>query len=111
MTTRLQTLEQARLCHQQGRFHVAADLLLQMFRIDPTDAEVARELGHVLYAAGDPDSAEDYLRLAWLADPNDSTTVSELLQLYTDLDRPQEATEVLLASLDSGLEPSELAMH
>ncbi len=111
MTTRLQTLKQARICYQQGRFHVAADLLLQMFRIDPTDAEVARELGQVLYSAGDTDAAEDYLRFAWQANPKDSTTVNELLQLYSDLDRTREATELLLASLDFGLEPTELAMH
>jgi Flp pilus assembly protein TadD len=101
-----QLLRQARACHEQGRFAAAADLLLAAFRSDPGRHEVPREIGRLLRATGDPMGAVSYLTRAWHLEPADGLTVAELVLALHELGRPDDATQVMLASLDAGLEES-----
>lgn len=97
-------IQEARICHGEGRFGVAADLLLEAFRQEPERPEIARELGRLLRAIGDPSGAVAYLKRAWLLEPADGVTVAELVLALHELGRRDEATQVMLASLDAGLE-------
>jgi len=97
-------IQEARICHGEGRFGVAADLLLEAFRQEPERPEIARELGRLLRAIGDPAGAVDYLKRAWHLEPSDGVTVAELVLALHELGRRDEATQVMLASLDAGLE-------
>jgi tetratricopeptide (TPR) repeat protein len=97
-------LREARRCHDEGRFGAAADLLLAAFRAEPERFEVAREIGRLLRAVGDPAGAADYLKRAWLGAPADGLTVAELVLALHDLGRRDEAVQVMLSSLDAGLE-------
>lgn len=99
-----QLIQEARICHGEGRFGVAADLLLEAFRQEPERPEIAREIGRLLRAIGDPAGAVDYLKRAWHLEPADGVTVAELVLALHDLGRRDEATQVMLASLDAGLE-------
>jgi Flp pilus assembly protein TadD len=97
-------IQEARICHSEGRFGVAADLLLEAFRQEPERHDVARELGRLLRAIGDPAGAVDYLKRAWHLEPADGLTVAELVLALHELGRRDDATQVMLASLDAGLE-------
>ena len=110
MENRTEILDRARRCHEDGRFLAAADLLLEAFRGDPGDPEVARELGRVLRSVGDLPGAVDYLKRAWQSEPADPMTVAELVLALHDLGRGDEAVKVMLASLDAGLEESGFAI-
>ena len=102
-------IRSAQRCHEEGRFGAAADLLLEAFRADPERHEVARELGKVLRTVGDLEGAVQYLKRAWQLEPADPMTVAELVLALHDLERPEEAVRVMLASLDAGLEESGFA--
>lgn len=104
-----QLLEQARRCHDEGRFGVAADLLLEAFRHEPERLDVLRELGRLLRAVGDPRGAVDYLKRAWHLEPADGVVVAELVLALHDLGRPEEAVAVMLAALDAGLDQAAFA--
>ncbi len=97
-------LRAARRCHDEGRFGTAADMLLTAFRQEPERFEVAREIGRLLRAVGDPAAAVDYLKRAWILEPADGLTVAELVLVLHDLNRRDEAVQVMLASLDAGLD-------
>lgn len=97
-------IREARVCHDAGRFGVAADLLLEAFRREPERHEVAREIGRLMRAIGDPAGASEYLKRAWHLEPADALTVAELVLALHELGRCEEATQVMLASLDAGLE-------
>jgi len=97
-------IQEARLRHSEGRFGVAADLLLEAFRQEPERPDVAREIGRLMRAIGDPAGAVSYLKRAWHLEPADSLTVAELVLALHELGRRDEATQVMLASLDAGLE-------
>jgi tetratricopeptide (TPR) repeat protein len=103
MTQSEELLQRARRCHEEGRYGVAADLLLEAFRAEPERVEVLRELGRLLRAVGDPRGAVDYLTRAWHIEPGDGYTVAELVLALHELGRPEEAVRVMLAALDSGL--------
>ena len=109
MDSRTDLLDRARQCHEDGRFVAAADLLLEAFRADPGRPEVARELGKVLRSVGDLDGAVSYLKRAWQLDPADPVTVAELVLSLHELDRANEAVQVMLGALDAGLEDSGFA--
>ena len=71
---------------------------------EPERFEVARVIGRLLRAVGDPAGAVDYLKRAWILEPADGLTVAELVLALHDLNRRDEAVQVMLASLDAGLE-------
>lgn len=104
-------LQAARLCHEEGRFGAAADLLLEAFRAEPERFEVAREIGRLLRSVGDPVAATDYLKRAWHLEPTDGTTVAELVLALHEMDRRDEAVQVMLASLDAGLDQAAFAAN
>ncbi len=104
-------IQEARICHNEGRFGVAADLLLEAFRQEPERHEVAREIGRLLRAIGDPAGAVDYLKRAWHLEPADGLTVAELVLALHELGRRDDATQVMLASLDAGLEQTGFVAH
>lgn len=64
METALRVLEEACRLREEGRFHAAADRLLEAFRRAPDSPDVCLLLGQVLEAAGDPDDARSFLRRA-----------------------------------------------
>ncbi len=99
-------LLEARRCHDEGRFGLAADLLLAAFRQEPERFEISREIGRLLRAVGDPEGAVEYLKRAWHREPADGLTVAELVLALHELGRRDEAVQVMLASLDAGLEQS-----
>lgn len=103
-------LIKARRCHEEGRFHAAADLLLKAFREDPEDAEIARELGVVLIAAGDAQGGIGYLQRARAMAPQDPQTNAELILALYHQNRGQEAARTLVQALDAGTDPSYLAL-
>ncbi|MDA1259129.1 MAG: hypothetical protein O3A20_00755 [Planctomycetota bacterium] len=97
-------VQQARRCHDEGRFGVAADLLLEAFRQEPERVEVLRELGHLLRVVGDPRGAFDYLNRALHLEPTDGVIVAELVLALHELGRPDDAVRVILTALDAGLD-------
>ncbi len=102
-------LQEARRCHDEGRFGVAADLLLEAFRSEPERTEVLREIGHLLRSIGDPRGAVDYLKRALHLEPTDGLIVAELVLALHELGRPNEAVQVILAALDAGLDQKAFA--
>lgn len=110
MTPSHALLQRARRCHDEGRFVAAADFLLEAFRSDSSNPEVACELGKVLRAIGDLEGALAYLKRAWHHQPTDSVTVAELVLTLHDLDRSEEAVQVMLGSLEAGLDDTGFAM-
>jgi Flp pilus assembly protein TadD len=110
MATSQQLLHHAHRCHEEGRFVAAADFLLEAFRADPDDSVVARELGKVLRSVGDLDGAVAYLKRAWQHEPTDSVTVAELVLALHEQGRGQEAVQVMLGSLEAGLEEADFAL-
>ena len=109
MTSTKETLSQARQCHEDGRFHAAADLLLEAYRKSPADPAVARELGFLLHSVGDLAGAARFLHRAYQGDPTDSETVAEYVLVLHSQGRGEEASHLLVASLEQGLIPEELA--
>ncbi|MBC8328637.1 MAG: tetratricopeptide repeat protein [Planctomycetes bacterium] len=109
MTAPPQDLLRARRLQDQGRFLAAADLLLETFRESPNDGAIAREIGLVLLAAGDPHGALGYLERARHADPADPAALRGSMEALHQLDRRDEAAHALLAGLMAGIEPAELA--
>jgi Flp pilus assembly protein TadD len=95
----------------EGRFHAATSLLLDAFRGDPEDAEVARELGTTMRACGDFSCAIEYLQRAHNVEPQNARTVAELVLSYHALDQHDSASRVLIRSLALGLRSEELAVH
>lgn len=95
----------------EGRFHAAASVLLDAFRSDPEDAEVALELGATMRACGDVPCAIEYLQRAHNVEPQDARTVAELVLSYHALDQHDAASHVLIRSLERGLRSEELAVH
>jgi len=110
MTPAHTLLQRARRCHDEGRFVAAADFLLEAFRADSNNPEVACELGKVLRAVGDLEGAVAYLKRAWHHQPTDSTTVAELVLSLHDLGRGNEAVQVMLGSLEAGLDDTDFAL-
>lgn len=104
MPTSRELLHHARQCHEEGRFVAAADILLEAFRADPEAPEVARELGKVLRSVGDLEGSVAYLKRAWQNEPADPITVAELVLVLHELGRGPEAVQVMLGSLEAGLE-------
>lgn len=102
-------LQQARRCNEEGRFGVAADLLLEAFRHEPERVEVLRELGHLLRVVGDPRGAFDYLNRALHLAPTDGVVVAELVLALHELNRPDDAVRVILTALDAGLDQTAFA--
>ncbi len=111
MASSSDTIDRARRRFHAGRFHAAADLLLIAFREDPTDVGVARELGVVLHASGDPQAARTYLSRAHFADPADPTTLAHLVVVLHELGQHDEASRVLVRSLAAGLPGELLVQH
>lgn len=105
------TLADARRMCAAGRFHAATDLLLDAFRSNPEDAEVALELGATMRACGDFSCAIEYLQRAHNVAPQDARTVAELVLSYHALDQHDAASRVLIRSLAIGLRSEELAEH
>ena len=103
-------LHRAQRCHDEGRFVAAADFLLEAFRQDPENHQIARELGKVLRAVGDLEGAVAYLKRAWQHAPTDPITVSELILSLHEQDRPGEAVNVMLRSLEASLDDTGFAM-
>ena len=99
-----QILVDAQKCHEEGRFHAAANLLLVAFRTDPENAHIARKLGVVMRAVGDLNGAVDYLSRAFQSDPGDPDTISELILALHELGRFEDASTVLLNGLDAGVQ-------
>ena len=110
MTSTQKLLNRAQRCHDEGRFVAAADFLLEAFRQDPENYEIARELGKVLRAVGDLDGAVAYLKRAWQHAPTDPVTVSELILSLHDQGRRGEAVNVMLRSLEAGLDDTGFAI-
>lgn len=104
MTGSEDLLQRARRCHDEGRYGVAADLLLEAFRSEPERVEVLRELGHLLRVVGDPRGACDYLNRALHLEPTDGVIVAELVLALHELGRPDDAVRVILTALDAGLD-------
>ncbi len=102
MSNHSQSIHQARVFQEEGRFFAATDLLLQVFRNTPEDPEVAFELGAVLHAAGDSQNALTFLLRAHHVDPSNESTVAELVQVLRQLERDDEAAHLLLAGVDAG---------
>lgn len=111
MATSQQLLRHAHRCHEEGRFVAAADFLLEAFRSNPEDAVVARELGKVLRSVGDLEGAVAYLKRAWQHEPSDPVTVAELVLALHEQGRGQEAVQVMLGSLEAGLEETDFALN
>ena len=99
-----QILVDAQKCHEEGRFHAAANLLLAAFREDPENAHIARQLGLVMRAVGDLNGAVDYLSRAFQADPGDPETIAELILALHELGRFEDASAVLINSLNAGVQ-------
>ena len=102
-------IHQARAFQNEGRFLAAADLLLKAFREEPADGEIARELGLVVHATGDFDTALHYLLRAHHSDPADEATLAGLLQVLQDQGRHHEAAHLLLAGVQAGANPDDIA--
>ncbi len=111
MSTTQETLKQARRCHEEGRFHTAADLLLEAYRQNPADPAVARELGFLLHAVGDLAGAARFLHRAYQGDPTDSETVAEYVLVLYDQGKGKDASHLLVSSLEQGVIPEDLAKH
>jgi predicted Zn-dependent protease len=111
MSATAQRIDDARLCCTEGRFHAAATLLLEAFRLDPCDGAVALELGVVMRASGDLQAAIDFLSRAHFADPVNPQAVAELVLTYHDLGWHHEASRVLVRSLEVGLRSEDLAQY
>jgi len=105
------TLADARRLSAEGRFHAAASVLLEAFRTQPEDAEIARELGITMRASGDLESAIDYLERAYNVEPTDARTVAELVLSFHAAHRHGSASRVLIRSLERGLRSEDLADH
>lgn len=88
----------------------AADCLLEAFRADPEAPGIARELGMVLRSVGDLDGAVAYLKRAWQNEPADPITVAELVLALHEMGRGEEAVQVMLASLEAGLQDTGFAL-
>jgi Flp pilus assembly protein TadD len=110
MTSPKHLLTRAQHCHDEGRFVAAADFLLEAFRQEPENHEIARELGKVLRAVGDLEGAVAYLNRAWQHAPADPITVAELILALHELNRPGEAVNVMLRSLEAGLDDTGFAL-
>ncbi len=110
MASSQELLHRAQQCHEEGRFVAAADLLLEAFRAHPESHEIARELGKVLRSVGDLEGSISYLKRAWQHEPADPVTVAELVLALHELDRGQEAVQVMLGSLEAGLEETGFAL-
>ena len=110
MTSPKHLLTRAQHCHDEGRFVAAADFLLEAFRQEPENHEIARELGKVLRAVGDLEGAVAYLNRAWQHAPADPITVAELILALHELKRPGEAVNVMLRSLEAGLDDTGFAL-
>ncbi|MFK5955764.1 MAG: hypothetical protein QM477_04875 [Planctomycetota bacterium] len=111
MPTSTELLRHAHQCHEEGRFVAAADFLLEAFRADPEAPEVSRELGKVLRSVGDLEGSIAYLKRSWQHEPSDPVTVAELVLALHELGRGQEAVQVMLGSLEAGLEETSFALH
>ncbi len=111
MSAASQQIYDARKASADGRFHAAATLLLDAFREFPEDPAIALELGIVMRTAGDPHSALDYLERAYCADPANPQIVAELVLTHHDLGLHDEASHVLIRSLNRGLEGEQLASY
>jgi len=99
-----QILADAQKCHKEGRFHAAANLLLAAFRADPENPNIARQLGVVMRAVGDLNGAVDFLSRSFQADPSDPETIAELILALHELGRFEDASAVLLNSLNAGVQ-------
>lgn len=104
-------LTDARRLSAEGRFHAAASVLLEAFRTQPEDAEIARELGITMRASGDLESAIEYLERAYNVEPANPRTVAELVLSFHAAHRHDSASRVLIRSLARGLRSEELAEH
>ncbi|MFT7516973.1 MAG: Flp pilus assembly protein TadD [Myxococcota bacterium] len=93
----------------EGRFLAAADLLLEAFRNHPEDPHISRELGKVLRSVGDLEGAITYLKRSWQHDSASPATVAELILALHEMHREGEATQVMLRSLEAGLDETEFA--
>jgi len=111
MPTSTELLRHAHQCHEEGRFVAAADFLLEAFRSNPEAPEVARELGKVLRSVGDLEGSVAYLKRSWQHEPSDPVTVAELVLALHELGRGQEAVQVMLGSLEAGLEETSFALN
>ena len=111
MTATTQQIYDARRCCSEGRFHAAASMLLEAFRKDPNNGAVALELGVVMRAVGDPSGALEYLTRAYFADPSNPQIVAELVLTHHDLGSHDEASTLLVRSLNIGLEGEALARY
>lgn len=111
MSAASQQIYDARKASADGRFHAAATLLLEAFRQNPEDPAIALELGIVMRTAGDPAGALEYLSRAYCADPSNAQIVAELVLTHHDLGLHDEASHVLVRSLNRGLEGEELASY
>lgn len=103
-----QLLDASRHLLQEGRFHAAADVLLEAFREDPENAEVTRELGTVLGVIGDTEGAVDFLRRSHFSNPRDPQTVAELVLRLREMRRDDDAARALLFSLGADLAPEQI---
>ncbi|NQU48217.1 MAG: tetratricopeptide repeat protein [Planctomycetes bacterium] len=101
----------ARRASADGRFHAAATILLEVFRHNPSDPAIALELGIVMRIAGDPASALEYLTRAYCADPANAQIVAELVLTYHDLGSHTEASQILIRSLNHGLQGDDLSAY
>ena len=109
MTSADTLLAYAQRCHSEGRFLAAADFLLEAFRSHPEDPRVSRELGKVLRSVGDTEGAITYLKRSWQHDSACADTVSELILALHEVRREDEAVQVMLRSLEAGLNETEFA--
>jgi Flp pilus assembly protein TadD len=102
-------LKNALKFHEEGRFHAAANLLLDGFHEDPQNVSIARQLGIVLHAVGDSEGAVDFLSRAYQSNPSDAETIAELVLVLHELERYDDASAVLMNGLNAGIETEAFA--
>lgn len=89
-----------------NKFADAADAFLAAFRIDPTDAEVADNLGYALYMDGKIEPATHALLKSLEAAPRRSTAWGNLGRAYANAGEQAKATAAFSFSLRYAKSPS-----
>lgn len=90
----------ARALEDQRHWTDAAALLQQALKLDPDSVAIARRLSRIYVGAlGRPDLAVQYSKKVLAADPDDSDTLTRLVDFYTQRNDPNSAEAVILEVL------------
>ena len=87
--------EQAQQIAEQGDKEQAYELLIRHLENEPEDNKAMNDLGVILYCLGRSDEAVSYLEKAIQSSPDPAQVAWNLLEVYLDLNRAEDAAKIL----------------